>query len=557
MPEQCRHTFTPEYDDTPEDDHTGGDDAGDDRWRVDDSTPGVVDGTWRCPHDAVPGEHKCIFHLPVEDRPADRDARDAFLACVRSATDVETRDERRRRLQFIDATFDGFDLSGEVIGGGVNFAIDLSHADLRGLDFTDASFRQPLRLTAVRVSEPAWVRQTEFRQRVGMRYARFEDEVRFRETEFTAPAHFAHATFETDVWFRDAVFHRVATFRNTTFRGHACFRGVDFFAYVRVSQATFHDEVTFKLAEFGDDVDFIDTTFHDAHRFTGAEFDRTTDFTGVSVAGPMDLSAASLQTLRMTPDELGADAQYVDLSGSTIRAGELRQPSDGAILYDAADATLGEVAFTHPDGAPVVEYVRLVRTTYEQFEFGSDDLHPHSTDWRIHTVFDESILPPDRRGPLSPDTLRETYLKAKNGAKHAGDSTAVGAFYYQEMTYRRKHLAASVLDGTAPPITTGSRWLRNATLMTVTGYGERPLRIVGFSGLLVVGFAGVFGVVLSPPPTAVDAVLFSFQSFITFIVGFSPQETSPLVTALSAVEGFLGAFFVALFVYAFTRRLTR
>lgn len=52
-------------------------------------------------------------------------------------------------------------------------------------------------------------------------------------------------------------------------------------------------------------------------------------------------------------------------------------------------------------------------------------------------------------------------------------------------------------------------------------------------------------------------LLFSFQRFITFILG--PPPSPPLfgLRLASAVEGFIGAFFVALFVFTLTRSIDR
>jgi len=138
-----------------------------------------------------------------------------------------------------------------------------------------------------------------------------------------------------------------------------------------------------------------------------------------------------------------------------------------------------------------------------------------------------------------------------------GNNTAIGEFYYKEMAYKRKHHAESVLTGDRSLVGGGLAWLGNAALMATTGYGEHPLRTVGTSVVIVVGFAGLFHFALIPSLSPSEALLFSFQNFITFLIGTAPQRTTLAVTAVSIVQGFLGAFFVALFVYVFTRRLNR
>lgn len=564
----CEHTFTPDRSYVGDDsyEHKGGDNSDDNRWQLTEDTPGVRDGTWFCPHDAVDGHEKCIYHLPVEQRPEGRSATDSFLRTVRSIDESDDRHRRRRKLQFVDAVFDEFDLRGEVVGGNVNYFIDLSYAEIRNAEFTDARFTQPIRLTRAHFPDPTWFRQSEFEQFASFRFARFESDVRFRGTTFHAPAHFKGATFESDAWFWYSVFRRFVIFRRASFEGVAYFRGADFVNYARFSQVDFHDEVTFKLAEFGDDADFIQTRFLGDHTFYQAAFDRTTDFSDIVVDGAMDLTDASFTTLNITPDSIRGSVQYVDLSDSEISDGELGQPTAGDIVYDLENSTVGSVDFTTPGDGGIIEHIRFVRTAYDGFEFENDALDPQSSDWRLHTVFDESVLPAEKQGTPSAKVLTETYLNAKNGAKQTGNNTAIGKFYYKEMTYRRKHIVAPISNLGSRPLSVstwlnslkaGGAWLRHSILALTTGYGERPDRVIGSSIGVVVLFAAAYTRTITPPPTLDEAALFSLQSFITFIYGPVPRDTNRTVAMLSTVEGFVGAFFVALFVYAFTRRLTR
>jgi uncharacterized protein YjbI with pentapeptide repeats len=557
MPQVCSHSFTPNYEDSKEEyEHKGSDEAGDERWRVDDETLGVEDGEWTCPHDAVAGKEKCIFHLPPGERPPGRSALDEFLTMVEEGSEAKDRDTRKRKLQFVDAEFKDFDISGEIIGGETNYHIDLSHATIQNADLTDTRFCQPLRLTGATFIGPAWFRQTTFEQHLGMRYATFEDDVRFRGTTFCSPVHFTNTRFECNAWFWYAVFHRFAIFLDSEFGGKAYFRGVSFDDYVRFSRARFNSEAIFVVATFDGEADFIETRFEGDHRFTGATFREKTSFTEVITAGTMDLSATSIADLRMTPERLKSRTQYVNLSGSTIENGELGQPKNGNILYDAEKAMLGTVEITHPDQGSVVDHVRLVQTTYDGFEFETDDMNPQSQSWRIHDVFNDQVLPPKKRGELSVRHLRETYLKAKNGAKETGNSTAVGNFYYKEMKYRRKDHMSSLISKDRG-LSALFLWAKNVLLMLTTGYGERPARVIGSS----LGIVAIFAVVLDhlsvKPLSITQSVLFSTQSFLKFIIGHVPRETTVLVAVVSVAEGFLGAFFIALFVYTFTRRLNR
>ncbi len=167
--------------------------------------------------------------------------------------------------------------------------------------------------------------------------------------------------------------------------------------------------------------------------------------------------------------------------------------------------------------------------------------------------------------PTAYSTLETTYLKAKNGASAVGDSTAAGRFFEIERQYRRKRHWDAVTDQTLPighRLRRMSQWARNGLLALTTGYGERPWRPIGISLLMIVGFGGGYAYIGRSlagidNPGLVDYLVFSFQSFVTFIIG-PPSNTAALdLRVLSAVEGFLGAFFVALFVFTLTRQVHR
>jgi len=58
-------------------------------------------------------------------------------------------------------------------------------------------------------------------------------------------------------------------------------------------------------------------------------------------------------------------------------------------------------------------------------------------------------------------------------------------------------------------------------------------------------------------PYGLGYLLLSLQSFITFILGSSPVDAGFLPQILSSIEGFIGAFFIAVFVFSLTRSIYR
>lgn len=170
-------------------------------------------------------------------------------------------------------------------------------------------------------------------------------------------------------------------------------------------------------------------------------------------------------------------------------------------------------------------------------------------------------------GTLPTDVVESTYLRAKNGAAAVGNTTVAGRFFERERHYRRqanweRMLYGGENVGVLDRARFGTRAVRSKLMALTCGYGERPWRVVGSSFGVIAAFAAAYWLLelpLSgqPDPSLLDYLLFSAQNFVTFILGTSPETSSFLVRSMSAVEGFLGAFFVGLFVFALTRTVHR
>jgi len=201
------------------------------------------------------------------------------------------------------------------------------------------------------------------------------------------------------------------------------------------------------------------------------------------------------------------------------------------------------------------------------FDAVDPDTAPADTGARAYELAAERVAAGEATWPEEPgvDDLETTYLMAKTGASAVGDSTASGHFFVKERTYRRYGHWAVVNDSEQPVMARlqrASAWLRNWLFAMTAGYGERPFRTILASAGTVVLFSFPY-IYLEPVvegtenPTYADYLVFSFQSFITFIVGTTFDDPPLSIRAVSSIEGFLGAFFVALFVFALTRQVHR
>ena len=485
---------------------------------------------WRCPHEARGEADRCLFHRPVAEKD-DRVVRDAFL---------ETIDEiGREPKQFIGARFGALALDHRIVECGDNHQIDLRHARFEGeVSFRYAIVRQPLALEGA-----------SFNARPTFTEVAFEGEVYLNKASFEASARFIEAKFSEGVWgykaeFADADFHIAefggpVDFSEATFES-AQFRESEFASVVRFKLATF-DEVTFSGSRFGGRVYFDEATVPE----------------GVNLGKTVFEESASFEDL-----ELAVGHCCIDLRKTTIAAGRLHLSDSGTLVYDLAEATVGDVEIAGAEAAERhIDHFRVLNTAFDGFDFGRYRKLLHERDWNIHGVVDVPGLDDDAGSP-SAGELESTYLKAKNGANEIGDTKAAAEFFRREMLNRRDQYVPTALDGAAAPrerVAAAGRWAANSLLNVTAGYGERPSRVVGVSVGTILVFGGLFAAVQSVPPyeTSIGYLILSLESFITLVLGGAEDVGSPWIRLLAQIEGFVGAFLIALFVFTLTRSIHR
>jgi hypothetical protein len=160
-----------------------------------------------------------------------------------------------------------------------------------------------------------------------------------------------------------------------------------------------------------------------------------------------------------------------------------------------------------------------------------------------------------------PGALVTTYVLARNGANRVGDVDAASRFFRNEMLQRRReYREAARGDGTVWGRSVAAfDYVSNVLFDLSSGYGERPSRVLLASGAVVVVFAGAFAALLPEPPYGgpVGYGLLSLESFVAMILGGGTEQSDLIVRLAATLEGFVGAFLIALFVFALTRSLER
>jgi len=529
-----------------------------------------------CPHPAEDGEF-CLFHRPVADKD-DGQVQAAFTE--RIAGDGP--------LQFVGARFGDLELDRKTIEAPTERAIDLRFAGVEGrLGLNQATVAQDIDLRAAEItvpsctgttfegdftcSEAAFGSATRSGHPDGLTgseyansdyYAEFTGDISFTDAEFVGAVDFKYARFGGDTSFNTATFGSVATFNYANFAGQADFmhaifeRKADFskvaFAEYAIFYATFRQKAVFNYTHFEGQADFWSAVFHDMTDFWVTQFDDDADFRyadfhdyvsirETSFAGMADFTGVDFyDDVRI--DRVQSGSTPITMTDATLSGGHITQPPPGECLFDFECATIGEVRIEGPDPEMLLTDFRFLETDFDGFDFAShrDAL---GEEWEIHTFVDD-------RSP-SIEELESTYLRAKNGANQVGDSKGASEFFLKEMYYRRQRYAEN--DARGP-------WLINWFYYLTCGYGERPLQTVLFSLATIVGFAGLYrltGLNLTQGQGLLTYLIFSFQSFVTLILGNTKGGQSELVRLLAASEAFVGAFFIALFVFALTRTIHR
>lgn len=488
------------------------------------------EGRWRCPHESQSSRDYCLFHRSPNDKSASA-VREALLTQIGKSGESEK--------QFIGARFGALDLSNSSLESAFNHPIDLRHAKFEErTTWKDAIVHQPLYLDGAIFHERANFNMVTFESELYCSGVTFHDAGWFNDTDITHGGWFYRTEFG-DADFSMSTFEGKADFRDATFE-HTHFRETVFEERAEFHKATF-DHVMFSGAQFEDLTYFEQATVPERANFRHASFDEKVSF-----------------------DELvlSESTCYVDLRDADVTDGLLVQPVDGVVLYDLKSATVGDVTLggEESDEELLVHY-RFVGTTFDGFDFGRYRDSLNATNWRLHEFDPVPGFDAESAGPPSSGALENTYLKAKNGANAIGDTNAAAEFFRKEMLYRREQYVSQMWQDrdALPRFTTGFKWGANLLLDLTSGYGERPSRTVLSSLCVIFAFTALFAVAWPTQPYdhPTGSLILSLESFVGVVLGGAEQVEDPWVRLLASIEGFMGAFFIALFVFALTRSIHR
>lgn len=556
---------------------------------------GAVRETWKqqadlpdsCPyevHDA--SDNFCLCHMPPEERRAAGIKNDDIVSWIQDQLQNSVSD--MSVYSFVGARFGQLNLSSERLTVDNNRPLDFRFMTVQdGITCVDTVFDQAVRFKGARFgtqddqhsvidSNPSANHFIDFNAPIEFTRATFNDTADFKFALFATDVSFNNATFAAGM-FNYADFAGRADFMATTFNGKADYSKARFQCAAMLNgtyrsaaiynYTAFHDTVSIWTTTFNRKAEFWATTFHGDVNGTYAEFNGRTSFADVTFDGSVEFDNASFHDTVHFRDVQSTEP--ISLADAVLERGTISLPASNPPFYDFTRATIGDITFDADEtiAENLFEYFNITETVFDDFDFAkySAYLRP---DWKLHT----NTVPdaPFDTNPC-PDELEATYLKAKQGAKAVGHNKAASEFFFHEMRFRKQQHKSRIRQSWPDLVTDWDtfknsvvstvRWISNATLGYIAGYGERPRNVIYSSLFVVFAFA-----VLYPFLDTEDAyagvigeeyLLLSFQSFITFILGQTPEQATFWFEFATAVQGFIGAFLIALLVFTLTRSIHR
>lgn len=575
--------------------------------------PRVVNqGEFSCPRDSMEGVDRCYFHLSPAQRSRIADENDI----EKKITNEILAGNASRRV-FVGCDFGQVDLSGLAFHTpqplGVYFlcctfdSLNVSKCEFRGdlvlngskigdFEVSRATFESDLRLQTAEIRNVCDLKRTEVRGDIDIRSTVFNADVRFRETKasrlvarpLSVDEDLDHNQVALGMAMDDTTeFNAGLRFFHTEF-GTTDFRNVEFPSGVRFEFVDFYERVNFIGSQLGDArflmCDFESLTFDPVCDGRVEMYRCEFKFTNFNITAPnpdidFDLSLSDITPREVDPDEFfGAQADRyrelfstaeeapdtfgsevtVHLGGSVIHEGGIDINSGDRVRYVLSDATVHDLSLNLKGAGNVFEYIHFNRTEFAGFDFTNYRDALSQRDWRFEFPSDESVTSQDRE---------VTYLNAKNGATAIGDTIASSELLTREYRERRqKH--AERIRGAGLTVASQNlfRWCINYILDKLSGYGEKPSRVV----VLSIGIILLFGVSYTSVPGGVSGISasdgitsrlltglnISIASFTT--LGFSAsQPTSELVQYIASFEAFLGSFLLALLVFSLGKQVSR
>ncbi|GAA6134043.1 ion channel [Oceaniserpentilla sp. 4NH20-0058] len=275
---------------------------------------------------------------------------------------------------------------------------------------------------------------------------------------------------------------------------------------------------------------------------------------GYSMEG-VALAGANLDNLNLVSHDKNITYSLAksDLYRCNMRHAHLFRVDLSQASLMKADCTGSNFHFANLDNANLLG-AKLEEAKIERVQWGD--------------TFYQEKLAAQAKKDNKPNEAREFFVQAEEVFRHLrkvselhGLFELAGHFFIKEMTMRRYQLPQYSVHR-----------LMSKAVDVFCGYGERPLRVIGFSLCVIVMFSLIYwwfgiadaGNLISYQSTSsISENIYSFLNSLYFsVVTFTTLGYGDLVPIgisrlFSAVEAFLGSFTIALFVVVFVKKMTR
>ncbi len=244
----------------------------------------------------------------------------------------------------------------------------------------------------------------------------------------------------------------------------------------------------------------------------------------------------------------GGTAKGLDLSEKIFEAWiDLRDLNLNGIILNKADLRNANL-----EGADL-KFANLTGISLMDCRFSSDTMLQNA-EWGDYILADEIDEPLN--------AVENTYRRLKQWYTNAGIYDIAGEFFFREMTAQRKRIKWW------PHPTQRKRinwWIHprhrawSKFVSLICGYGERPLRVIGWAASVVLISALIYFIAGSVWEWSAfwNSFYFSAVSFTALGYGSWLQATNDWIKGIGAFESFVGVFTIALFLITFTRKMRR
>lgn len=565
-------------------------------------------GVWECPHEAVGGGDRCIFHKPADEKD-DRAVVEELLAVLE--TD-RSDDDSQVSPQFLGAMFGTFDLSGVVSEmSAENQVVDLSYTTIEGdCDWSDVRAElESLYLDGVevygdttfehaRIEGAVKTRDAEFVGESTFEEARFEDgfdcwqpifrsETSFHGTQFHGDARFSDGKFGGTLFFNEAEFYGDAQFGKTTFVKKCTFSEATFEGETSFYRATFgvdtdeweaHDDITFNNAWFRGETNFHNAECLGDASFFEAEFESEVEFDGAIFSGDLEFYGATFNDrVRFCDDLEGANFASADLTEADFKWANCRRANfESALLSRAtlfgtdlrgaklAGAVLGDIRIddeTQFLGHPSDDTTRSPHTVAamrSDFYCTYDPAYEHMADQTDYDVPDIS-------------KAQSVYRALEEVARKASRSRLQARCFVRRQDLTMRSYRESMVNGDSIEERTiaGIRWARTKVTRATILYGESPWRIVASTAFVIAlcamlypvygietgGGILIYSTTNNTLQTLFESLYFSVVTFTT--LGYGDVQPVGLARLIATLETIAGSALLAMLVFVFGRRATR